>query len=64
MEIFIERENIKKKIKFNGTVSKLLRQLKLNPAAVLVARNSTLVTESDKLNDSDEVKILSVISGG
>lgn len=64
MKVFIERENKNKQLKFNGTVSKLLQQLKLNPATVLVARNSVLVTESDKLNDSDEVKILSVISGG
>ncbi len=64
MKIFIERENSKKNLRFNGTVSKLLQQLKLNPSTVLVARNNTLVTESDGLIDSDEVKILSVISGG
>ena len=64
MQIFIERENKNKTIRFSGTVSKLLQQLKLNPSAVLVARNSALVTENDSLKDSDEVKILSVISGG
>ncbi len=53
-----------RKLKFSGTVSQLLQKLKLNPATVLVVRNSTLVTESDKLKDADEVKILSVISGG
>lgn len=64
MKVFIERESTTKKIKFNGTVSKLLKQLRLNPAAVLVAKNNNLVTEEDELNDKDEVKILSVISGG
>ena len=64
MEVFIERENARKKLKFSGKVSKLLKQLKLNPAAVLVAKNNSLVTEEDTLNDKDEVKILSVISGG
>lgn len=64
MKLFIERENSTKVLKFNGPVSKLLKQLKLNPAAVLVARNNTLVAESDTLKDSDDVKILSVISGG
>ena len=64
MEIFIERENAKKNIKFNGKVSKLLEKLKLNPSAVLVAKNNSLVTEDDELKDKDEVKILSVISGG
>lgn len=64
MKVFIERENKTKQLKFNGKVSKLLRQLRLNPTAVLVTRNNTLVTEKDTLSDKDEVKILSVISGG
>lgn len=64
MKIFIERENKTKALKFNGKVSKLLHQLKLNPSAVLVAKNGALVTEDDSLSDRDEVKILSVISGG
>ena len=64
MHIFIERENLTKNLKFNGKVSKLLETLKLNPSAVLIAKNNSLVTEDDELNDKDEVKILSVISGG
>ncbi|MEK6837493.1 MAG: MoaD/ThiS family protein [Nanoarchaeota archaeon] len=42
----------------------MLQRLKLNPSAVLVARSNSLVTEDDELSDKDEVKILSVISGG
>ena len=64
MKVFIERENKNKKLKFSGKVSDLLLQLKLNPATVLVAKNNALVTEDDTLSDKDEVKILSVISGG
>lgn len=64
MKVFIERENKNKQIKFKGKVSLLLRQLKLNPVTVLVARNGSLVAEDDSLSDKDEVKILSVISGG
>ena len=64
MHIFIERENKKKNLKFTGKVSKLLQQLKFNPAAVLVVRNGSLVAEDEPLTDNDEVKILSVISGG
>ena len=64
MKLFIERENLNKNMKFNGKVSRLLEKLKLNPSAVLVARNNSLVTEDDELKDKDEVKILSVISGG
>ena len=64
MQVFIERDRITKKLKFSGTVLQLLQKLELNPAAVLVARNNALVTEDDNLNDKDEIKILSVISGG
>lgn len=64
MKLFIERENVRKRLKFSGKVSALLRRLKLNPTAVLVSKNNNLVTEDDTLSDKDEVKILSVISGG
>ncbi len=64
MEVFIERENAREKLKFSGKVSALLKKLKLNPTSVLIAKNNSLVTEDAVLNDKDEVKILSVISGG
>ena len=64
MKIHIERENRKEEMKFNGTVTELLALLKLNPETVLVARNSELVADDEKLSDKDEVRILSVISGG
>ena len=64
MNVFIERDSSTKKLKFSGTVSQLLQKLELNLTAVLVARNNALVTEDDSLNDKDEIKILSVISGG
>lgn len=64
MKIFIERQNKHMSLQFSGKVSKLLQQLKLAPSAVLVARNNVLVTEHDSLSNKDEVKILSVISGG
>ena len=64
MKIFIERENRKISLKFSGKASQLLKRLRLNPANVLVAKNNSLVAEDDSLNDNDEIKILSVISGG
>lgn len=64
MDVFIERENVRKQLRFSGKVSALLKKLKLNPTAVLVSKNNSLVTEEDVLTNSDDVKILSVISGG
>ena len=64
MEVFIESENKAKKIKFTGTVSQLLEKLNVNPETVIISKNSELVTENEKLTDKDDVKLLSVISGG
>jgi thiamine biosynthesis protein ThiS len=64
MEVFIEKKNMKKKLKFSGTVEALLKKLNLNPESVIVVKDKTVVTERDKLYDTDHVEILSVVSGG
>ena len=64
MDIFIEKTKEKKALKFSGTAKALLHSLKINPETVIVVRNGSLVTLDSELNDSDKVKILSVISGG
>lgn len=64
MNIFIERNNKKITLSYQGKVHGLLEHLKLNPETVLVIRNCALVTEQEKLKNTDNIKILSVISGG
>lgn len=64
MQVFIESENRNRKIRFSGSVSELLGKLKINPETVIIAKNGELVTEDEKLGNKDEVKLLSVISGG
>ncbi len=64
MKIFIEKTGQRQEMKFDGTAASLLKKLKINPEAVLVIRNNTLITEDEKIENSDEIKILSVISGG
>lgn len=64
MKVFIEKENKKKEIKFNGTVEKLLEKLKINPETVIVIREDELIPQDEKLSDKESVRILSVISGG
>ncbi len=46
------------------TVNQMLKYLKLLPESVLVVRNGQLIAEDQKLQPADEVKIVSVISGG
>ena len=66
INVFIDREN-KNKILYlgnNPAVSDLLKELSINPVAVIVSRNNELILEDEKLNNNDKIKILSVISGG
>ena len=66
VKIFVDRENLNKAVKLENTalVMDLLKELKINPVTVIVSRNNELILENEKLNDGDEIKILSVISGG
>lgn len=63
MKVYIERTNENKNIKASN-VTELLEKLNINPGTVLVIKKNTLVPESEKLSDKDEIKIISVVSGG
>ena len=63
MKVYIEKINQYKNTKAK-TVKELLEKLKINPTTVIVTRNNELITEEQKIKDSDKIKILSVISGG
>ena len=45
-------------------VSALLRELEIVPEAVLVIRDSTLLTRDERVSDADEIEIRPVLSGG
>ena len=64
--IFIDSENKNTKLKLdkNSSAADLLKKLNINPVTVLVARNNELILEDEKLKNNDNIKILSVISGG
>jgi sulfur carrier protein ThiS len=64
MKVYIEREKSEQELFFKGKVIDLLHKLGINPDDVLVVRKGELITEDEVLNDDDEVKLLSVISGG
>jgi len=46
------------------TVAQVLKSIKILPETVLVVRNGILVTEDQHLEIEDEVRVVSVISGG
>lgn len=66
INVSIDREKGRRNVELgiDSSVKDLLNSLRINPVTVIVARNNELIPENEKLNDNDEVRILSVISGG
>ncbi len=63
VKVFIEKENLTKMIKADS-IEDVLRKLGINPEVVLVAKNNILVTKKAKIKEGDEIKLLSIVSGG
>ena len=66
ISLFIDRENKNSNLELdsNSIVADLLKKLSINPVTVIVTRDSELILEDEELKNNDEIKILSVISGG
>ena len=66
INVFVDKNNKNSKFELNDSskVADLLKELNINPVTVIVSRNNELILEDEKLDDNDEIKILSVISGG
>ena len=63
MKVIIEKTN--EIVEHNPCkVEELLKDLKINPDTVLVAKNNEVVLLDENLSENDEIKILSVVSGG
>jgi len=64
MYLFIEKTNERKKISFKGSLKELLALQGINLSTVLLIKNKEVVLEDEVVGESDEVELLSVISGG
>ena len=64
MNIYIERTGKTITKDFSGDVAQLLKELDILPDEVLVIKNGKLITEDEELNTGDDIRLLSVISGG
>lgn len=63
MQAYYDRE--KKEYSFHSsTVKEMLKELKILKNSVIVAVNGRVVTEDYCFVEGDEVRILSVVSGG
>ena len=63
VKVFIEKENKKLNAKAVD-IESLMKKLSINREEVIVVKNNELTPRNEKLKDTDEVKFLSVISGG
>ena len=63
MKVYIEKTDEYKEVEAS-TVKELLTLLKVNPTTIITVKNNELVTEDEKLTNKDNIKLLSVISGG
>ena len=66
INVFFDRENKEKTVELdiNSSVKDLLTKININPVTVIISRNSNIITEDEKINDKDKIKLISVISGG
>jgi len=67
IEVFVEKDNSKKKTNIvpnKTTVKDILKQLGILSSASIVTINNDIATDDDVVKEKDNVKILSVISGG
>ena len=65
ISVFNERINTTKNLRFSGkTVQELLHYLKINPETVIVVRNKEVIASDEILKSKDNIRLLSVISGG
>lgn len=64
MKVIIERPKKVLELEFKGLVSELLKKLDINPGEVIIARSGDLILSDELVGDDDEIRIMSVISGG
>ena len=64
MRIWLEKDDKNLDRKFSGRGVLLLKELGLYNEEVIISRNGEIVHDDAELSDSDEIKLLSVISGG
>jgi len=65
MKVYLEKDNksinVDKK-KISGKA--LLEFLKVNPSSVILVKNDEVVLDDETFSEKDDIKILSVVSGG
>ncbi|MEM3648918.1 MAG: MoaD/ThiS family protein [Thermoproteota archaeon] len=66
VKVFIQRlrETRIVELEENSRIEDLLKTLRISVSEVVPVKNGVIVTEKELLGEGDEVKLLSVVSGG
>jgi len=63
VKVFVEKEN--KRINLRAKdIDEIMKKLNINKEEVIIVKNNELTPRNERLKNSDELKFLSVISGG
>ena len=66
MEIFLEKDNktINKEIKNPIKITELLKELNITKESIIIVKNNNIALEDETIENTDNLKLLSVVSGG
>ena len=66
MRLYLEKEDLEKEIKIDSekSLKQILKEEKISISSVILVKNGEVCLEDEMVNDKDEVKLLSVVSGG
>jgi sulfur carrier protein ThiS len=63
IKVYIDKSK-ESKIVDCESIKEIIKKLNLNLEEFIIVKNGELITENTKLKDKDEIKFLSVMSGG
>ncbi|MBR9692952.1 MoaD/ThiS family protein [Candidatus Woesearchaeota archaeon] len=64
VSVYLEREKETIEKEFSGKIKNLLSELNVNKETIVVVKNGEVVSEDERCEGKDELKLLSVVSGG
>ena len=64
VKVYLEREKETIEKEFSGKIKELLSELNINKETIVVVKNGEVVSEDERCEGDDELKLLSVVSGG
>lgn len=57
-------DNKIKELEFFGKIKELLKRENINPETVVVLKNGEVISEDERVQNDEELELISVVSGG